>query len=53
MFNDGTTTYTVDFANCKIPKEGPNVDGKSETMLPLTVNCYDDGTDSECKWTKS
>ena len=53
VINDGSTTYTVDFGNCKIPKDGATVDGKSEIDLPITVNCFDNGTNSECKVTKT
>lgn len=52
---DGTDTYTFAFGNCKIPSDGPTVQGKSEIMMPITVDCYEDagGTASECKVTKS
>ncbi|MFQ5495930.1 MAG: phage tail tube protein [Phycisphaerae bacterium] len=53
VMNDGTTTYTVNIANCKIPADSPNVAGKGEIPLQLTVNCFGDGTNSECKWTKT
>lgn len=54
VFTDGTDTYTVDFGNCKIPEDGPTVDGKSEIQLPLTVDCLKSGTsDSEIKFTKT
>ena len=52
-FNDGSTTYTIDFGNCKIPAESPTVQGRSEIGLPLSVVCRDDGTNSEYKVTKT
>lgn len=54
VMNDGTDTYTFDFGNCKIPSDGPTVDGKTEIQLPITVDCLKSGTsDSEIKVTKS
>lgn len=50
---DGSATYTIAFANCKLPAEGPELPGKGEILLPLTVDCYKSGSDSECKVTKS
>jgi hypothetical protein len=50
---DGTTTYTFDVANAKIPDEGPELSGKAEIMLPLTVNCFADDTNPELKITKT
>lgn len=54
VMTDGTTTYTIDIANAKVPTEGPEVPGRGqEIRMPLVVDCFHDGTDSECKWTKS
>ncbi len=52
--SDGTTTYTMSFGNTKIPAEGADVGGKSELMLPLAVDLFnDDAGNSELKIVKS
>ena len=54
VMSDGTVTYTMAFGNCKIPADGAEVSGKTEILLPLTVNLFADGTTaSELKITKS
>lgn len=53
VMTDGTDTYTFAFGNAKIPSVGPDYPGKSELFLGLTVDCYEDGANSECKVTKT
>jgi len=53
VISDGSTTYTIAAANAKIPADSPNVPGKSEIPLSITVNLFGDGTNSECKFTKT
>lgn len=48
-----TVTYTLTFANCKAPANSPTVPGKSEILLPLTLDCYHDGTDPEIEVVKT
>lgn len=50
---DGSTTYTIDFANLKIPAESPEVPGKEEINLALNLASYADDSNSECKFTKT
>lgn len=54
VLTDGSTTYTVDFANVKSETETPSVAGRDEIMLPLQrLTAYADATNSECKFTKT
>ncbi len=54
VVSDGSVTYTMNFGNAKIPAEGQDVSGKSEIMLPLTVDLFhDDASASELKITKT
>lgn len=53
VISDGTTTYTIDIDNVKIPAVGAELSGKSEIVLPLTINCFDSGTNNEFKITKT
>jgi len=51
--SDGTTTYTFDFGNVKVPAESPVVSGKTEIMLPLTMDCFKSGANAEILCTKT
>lgn len=51
--NDGNDTYTVNIANCKIPSNAPDVPAEGEIPLSILANCFADGSNSECKWTKT
>lgn len=53
VLSDGTTTYTIDFANVKAAAVGPEIGGKSEILLPTQFRSYFDGTDREILVTKS
>ena len=54
VLTDGTTTYTIDFANVKSESESPSVAGRDEISLALQrMTAYSDATNSECKWTKT
>lgn len=53
VLTDGSSTYTFAIANAKIPSVGPDVEGKQEIQSPISVMCYNDGTDPELKVTKS
>ena len=54
VLTDGSTTYTVDFANVKSESESPSVPGRDEIMLPLQrMTAYADASNSECKFTKT
>lgn len=54
--SDGSTTYTFDFGNVKIPAQGAEVEARgSEIQLPLQLMIYEDASsgDSQIKCTKS
>lgn len=53
VITDGTTTYTIDFGNLKAPAEGPQVGGRTEIMLPLSMQSYATASLPEIKFTKT
>ena len=52
-WSDGTTTYTVAAANAKAPADGPEVPGRDEIWIDLSMQLLADQSASECKFTKS
>lgn len=40
VFTDGTTTYTITFANLKIPNGGPKIPAKGRINFDLTAEAY-------------
>lgn len=54
VISDGSSTYTLDVANAKVPADAPEVPAlNAEIPLPINVNFYADDTNSELKITKT
>lgn len=52
-FSDGTTTYTIAFANLKAGTQGAQIEGRTELYVPISFQAFRTSSASEFKVTKS